>query len=58
VLARQRAESTPRPPLIIQISTIFSARLDEFGSRLTDVQKALYLGAIGLLRARHASSIS
>jgi hypothetical protein len=36
----------------------FSARLDEFGPRLTDAQKALYLGATGLLRARHASSIS
>ena len=36
----------------------FSARLNEFGPRLTDVQKALYLSAIGLLRARHASSVS
>lgn len=27
----------------------FSARLKEFGPRLTDVQKALYLSAIGLL---------
>src|SRR5712691_7484524 len=36
----------------------FSARLKEFGSRLTDAQKALYLGAIGLLRAQHASSVS
>ena len=36
----------------------FSARLNEFDPRLTDAQKALYLGAIGLLRARHASSIS
>src|SRR5258708_7095501 len=36
----------------------FSARLKEFGPRLTDGQKALYLSAIGLLRAQHASSIS
>jgi len=36
----------------------FSARLKEFDSRLTDPQKGLYLGAISLLRARHASSIS
>ena len=35
----------------------FSARLKEFGPRLTDVQKALYLSAIGLLRAQHASSV-
>src|SRR5271169_5442447 len=36
----------------------FSARLNEFGPRLTEVQKALYLSAIGLLRAQHASSVS
>jgi glyoxylase-like metal-dependent hydrolase (beta-lactamase superfamily II) len=36
----------------------FSARLMEFGPRLTDAQKALYLSAIGLLRAQHASSVS
>jgi glyoxylase-like metal-dependent hydrolase (beta-lactamase superfamily II) len=36
----------------------FSARLKEFDSRLTDVQKALYLSAIGLLRAQNATSIS
>jgi len=36
----------------------FSARLKEFGPRLTDAQKSLYLSAIGLLRAQHASSIS
>src|SRR5713226_7040118 len=35
----------------------FSARLKEFGPRLTDAQKALYLSAIGLLRAQHASSV-
>jgi glyoxylase-like metal-dependent hydrolase (beta-lactamase superfamily II) len=35
----------------------FSARLKEFGPRLTDPQKALYLSAIGLLRAQHASSV-
>src|ERR1700730_10227946 len=36
----------------------FSARLNEFGPRLADSQKALYLSAIGLLRAQHASSVS
>src|SRR5262245_51359888 len=36
----------------------FSARLREFDSRLTAAEKALYLSAIGLLRAQHASSIS
>src|SRR5229473_1320031 len=36
----------------------FSARLKEFGPHLTDAQKALYLSAIGLLRAQHASSVS
>jgi hypothetical protein len=36
----------------------FSAKLKEFDSRLTPVQKALYLSAIGLLRAQHATSIS
>jgi glyoxylase-like metal-dependent hydrolase (beta-lactamase superfamily II) len=36
----------------------FSARLKEFGPRLTDAQKALYLSAMGLLRAQHASSVS
>src|SRR4030081_2581053 len=35
----------------------FSARLKEFGPRLTDAQKALYLSAIGLLRAQHASFV-
>jgi glyoxylase-like metal-dependent hydrolase (beta-lactamase superfamily II) len=35
-----------------------SARLDEFAPRLTDPQKSLYLSAIGLLRAQHASSVS
>src|SRR5277367_3731889 len=35
-----------------------SARLKEFDPRLTDAQKALYLSAIGLLRAQHASSVS
>ena len=33
----------------------FSARLNQFGPHLTDTQKALYLSAIGLLRAQHAS---
>src|SRR6266566_2704518 len=36
----------------------FSARLKEFGPQLTDAQKALYLSAIGLLRAQHASTVS
>jgi glyoxylase-like metal-dependent hydrolase (beta-lactamase superfamily II) len=36
----------------------FSARLKEFGPRLTDAQKALYLSAIGLLRAQYAPSVS
>jgi glyoxylase-like metal-dependent hydrolase (beta-lactamase superfamily II) len=36
----------------------FSARLKAFDSRLTAAQKALYLSAIGLLRAQHASSVS
>jgi glyoxylase-like metal-dependent hydrolase (beta-lactamase superfamily II) len=35
----------------------FSARLKEFEPRLTDTQKALYLSAIGLLRAQHAQSV-
>ena len=34
----------------------FSARLKEFETRLTDAQRALYLSAIGLLRAQNASS--
>src|SRR5208282_3819102 len=36
----------------------FSAKLKEFEPRLTDTQKALYLSAIALLRAQHASSVS
>jgi glyoxylase-like metal-dependent hydrolase (beta-lactamase superfamily II) len=35
-----------------------SARLKEFGPHLTDPQRALYLSAIALLRAQHASSVS
>jgi len=35
----------------------FSARLTEFSPRLNDVQKALYLSAIGLLRAQHALAV-
>src|SRR6266446_4989661 len=35
----------------------FSARLTEFSPRLSDVQKALYLSAIGLLRAQHAPAV-
>jgi len=34
-----------------------SARLNEFGPRLTAAQKALYLSAIGLLRAQHATDV-
>jgi hypothetical protein len=34
------------------------ARLNEFSAHLNDAQKALYLSAIGLLRAQHASSVS
>ncbi len=36
----------------------FAARLAEFGPRLTDAQKALYLSIIGLLRAQHAPEVS
>jgi glyoxylase-like metal-dependent hydrolase (beta-lactamase superfamily II) len=35
----------------------FSARLREFDSRLTNVQRALYLSVVGLLRAEHASEV-
>ena len=35
----------------------FAARLKEFDARLTPVQKSLYLGIIGLLRAQHVSSV-
>jgi glyoxylase-like metal-dependent hydrolase (beta-lactamase superfamily II) len=35
----------------------FSARLKEFEPRLTPVQKSLYLGIIGLLRAQHAAAL-
>src|SRR5216684_2912999 len=44
--------------LLDEGAEFFSARLKEFGPRLTDAQKALYLSAIGLLRAQHASSVS
>ena len=36
----------------------FSARLKEFGPRLTDPQMSLYLSAIGLLRAQNGHSVS
>src|SRR6267142_1482791 len=39
-------------------AAFLTVRLNEFGSRLTDAQKSLYLSAIGLLRAQHASSVS
>ena len=35
----------------------FGARLKEFEPQLTPVQKSLYLGIIGLLRAQHASAV-
>jgi Metallo-beta-lactamase superfamily len=35
-----------------------TARLNEFGPRLSHAQKSLYLSAIALLRAQHASSVS
>jgi glyoxylase-like metal-dependent hydrolase (beta-lactamase superfamily II) len=35
----------------------FSERLKEFEPHLTDAQRALYLSAIGLLRAQHASEV-
>jgi glyoxylase-like metal-dependent hydrolase (beta-lactamase superfamily II) len=35
----------------------FSARLRKFDPQLTPVQKSLYLGIIGLLRAQYASSV-
>ena len=35
-----------------------SKRLNEFGPRLADPQKSLYLSAMGLLRAQHASAVS
>src|SRR3989442_98744 len=35
----------------------FWARLREFEPRLTDVQRALYLSATGLLRAQHAQTV-
>src|SRR5216684_99616 len=41
----------------VEGAEFLSARLNEFGPRLNDVQKALYLSAIGLLRAQHASSV-
>src|SRR5215471_7246583 len=36
----------------------FSARLGEFEPQLTPVQKSLYLGIIGLLRAQNASRVA
>ena len=44
--------------LQVEGAEFLSARLDEFGPRLSDPQRALYLSAIGLLRAQHASSVS
>jgi len=42
----------------VEGAEFLSARLNEFGPRLSDPQKALYLSAIGLLRAQRASSVS
>jgi glyoxylase-like metal-dependent hydrolase (beta-lactamase superfamily II) len=42
----------------VEGAEFLAARLNEFGPRLSDPQKALYLSAIGLLRGQHASSIS
>src|SRR5271170_7034190 len=39
-------------------AAFLSARLNEYENRLTTAQKALYLSAIGLLRAQNASSVS
>ena len=41
----------------IQVEGEVFRRLREFGPRLTDVQRALYLSAIGLLRAQHAPAV-
>src|SRR5262245_55828348 len=41
----------------VEGAEFLSARLKEFEPRLTDVQKALYLSAIGLLRAQHAQAV-
>jgi glyoxylase-like metal-dependent hydrolase (beta-lactamase superfamily II) len=38
-------------------AAFFSERLKEFEPRLTKVQKALYLSAIGMLRAQHAQAV-
>ena len=42
----------------VEGAEFLAARLNEFGPRLSDPQKALYLSAIGLLRGQHASSVS
>jgi glyoxylase-like metal-dependent hydrolase (beta-lactamase superfamily II) len=42
----------------VEGAEFLSARLNEFGSRLSDPQKSLYLSAVALLRAQHASSVS
>lgn len=38
-------------------AAFFAARLQEFGPRLSDGEKSLYLAAIALLRARHAQEV-
>src|SRR5215831_5978847 len=40
-----------------QGAEFFSARLKQFEPQLTPVEKSLYLGIIGLLRAQHASLV-
>src|SRR5215467_15760346 len=40
-----------------QGAEFFAARLHEFSPRLSDPQKALYLSAIGLLRAGHSAQV-
>src|SRR5262245_4935592 len=40
-----------------QGAEFFAARLHEFGPQLSDPQKALYLSAIGMLRAGHSAQV-
>jgi glyoxylase-like metal-dependent hydrolase (beta-lactamase superfamily II) len=44
--------------LHVEGAQYLSARLKEFGPRLSDAQKSLYLSAIGTLRAGHANEVS
>ena len=45
------------PNLLGEGAEFLSARLQEFGPQLSHPQKALYLSAIGLVRAQHARSV-